>query len=186
MTGGTSIIKLLWDSCSLEDCLCICCPVTFPRTCWRAQAQVPWIPEFCWCLMGLGHRSCLFSAVAWKGCSVPLCCLRKTNPALLVCHRAACPGPVPALFSSLRSVSLPSPCSLALASWWQTQHSAYISSCCFASTALFGPSSLQRKGFYMWGCVLEDYFFVVWLFSTAENPVAPACASVSRSVTAVL
>lgn len=85
----------------------------FPRRCWRAQPRVPlpWIPAFCWCVRRLGHRSRLFSSVEWKGCCVPLCCLGKTNPALIMCHRAACPDPEPSLFSLLRRVSLPGPCS---------------------------------------------------------------------------
>lgn len=74
------------------------------------------------------------------------------------------------------------------ASWWQTKQSAYISSCCFASTALFGPSCLPFRGKVSTrgDVCLRISFFVAWLFSTAENPLTPACASVSRSVTAVL
>lgn len=74
------------------------------------------------------------------------------------------------------------------ASWWQTQHSVYISSCCFASTALFGPSCLPFRGKVSTcgGVYLRINFFVAWLFSTSENPLTPAGASVSCSVTAVL
>lgn len=136
-------------------------------------------------MMRLGHRSYLFSAVEWKGCSVPLCYLRKTNPALLLCHRAGCPGPVPSLLSSLRS----SPCSsLAGSGLAGGKHSVYTRSSCFASTTLFGPSCLPFRGkVSTCGDVyLRSNFFVMWLFSTAENPLTPACAIVSHSVTAVL